>query len=152
MRTRLTGKHRIDQLESIVDLLSDLGPCQDDLAADEDQEHDLRLDHTVDETREEFRLIRAEMVMAASKPFESNRELDVARANDVLDFKVRELCVEPKLLNNPSVFTRRQLRVVFRLGTSDDHLARGKDQSCSLRFTDAHDDGRETLERVFSTK
>ena len=152
MRTRLTGKHRIDQLEGIVDLLSNLGPCQDDLAADEDQKNDLRLDHTVNETREEFRLIRAEVVMAASKSFESNWELDVARANDVLDLKVRELCIEPKLLNDSSVFARRQLRVVFRLGTSDDHLARGKDQRCSLRFTDAHDDGRETLERVFSTK
>ena len=43
-------------------------------------------------------------MMTASKAFEADGEFDVARANDVLDLKVRELGVEPKLLNDPSVF------------------------------------------------
>jgi hypothetical protein len=57
-------KHRVDHFKGLVYLLSNLGASQDDLAADEDQEHDLRLDHTVDETREQLRLVGAEVVMA----------------------------------------------------------------------------------------
>jgi len=45
-------KHRVDHLESLIDFFTDFGTCQDDLAADEDQENDLRLHHSVDETRE----------------------------------------------------------------------------------------------------
>ena len=56
-QTSHTLKHRIDHLKRLIDLLAHLGPCQDDLATDEDQEHDLRLDHTVDETRKQLRLI-----------------------------------------------------------------------------------------------
>ena len=56
-RTSHTLKHRIDHLKRLINLLAHLRPCQDDLAADEDQEHDLRLDHTVDKTREQLRLI-----------------------------------------------------------------------------------------------
>lgn len=49
-------KDRVDELERLVDLLADLGTSEDDLARHEDEEHNLRLHHTVDETREEFRL------------------------------------------------------------------------------------------------
>ena len=52
-----TLKHRIDHLKCLINLLAHLGPGQDDLAADEDQEHDLGLNHTVDETRKQLRLI-----------------------------------------------------------------------------------------------
>jgi len=57
-------KHRVDHFEGLVNLLSNLGASQDNLAADEDQEHNLGLDHTIDETREQLRLVRAEVVMA----------------------------------------------------------------------------------------
>lgn len=56
-QTSHTLKHRVDHLKCLIDLLAHLGTCQDDLAADEDQEHDLRLDHTIDETRKQLRLI-----------------------------------------------------------------------------------------------
>ena len=56
-RTSHTLKHRIDHLKCLIDLLAYLRPCQDDLAADEDQEHDLRLNHTVDETGKQLRLV-----------------------------------------------------------------------------------------------
>lgn len=102
-----TCKHRVDQLESVVDLLSNLSSGQDDLAADKYQKDDFGLDHTVNETREQLWLVRAKVVMAASKTLEADGELDIARANDVLDLEIRELCVEPKLLNDPSVFPRR---------------------------------------------
>lgn len=77
-RSCLTLKHGIDHLECLVDFLANLGASEDNLAADEDQQDDLGFDHAVDETREQFRLVRAEVVMAASKAFKSDGELDVA--------------------------------------------------------------------------
>ena len=143
----LTSEHRVDQLEGLVDLLTNFGTGQDDLATDEDEQDDLRLHHAIDETREELRLVRAEVVMATSQTFETDGELDVARSDNVLDLEVGELGVEAKLLDNTSVFTRGQLRIVFRFRTSDNHLARGEDESGSLGFADTHDNGRETLDR-----
>jgi len=57
-------KHRVDHFKGLVNLFSNFRASQDNFAADEDQEHDLRLDHSVDETREQLRLVRAEVVMA----------------------------------------------------------------------------------------
>ena len=104
-----TGKHRVDHLECLVNLLSHLGASQHNLAANEDQQYDLGLHHAIDETRKEFGLVRAEVVMSAGEAFEADGKLDVARADDVLDLEVRELGVEPKLLNDPSVLARGKL-------------------------------------------
>ena len=43
-----TIQHRIDHLERLINLLSHLRTSQDNFAADEDEKHDLRLDHTID--------------------------------------------------------------------------------------------------------
>ena len=43
-----TIQHRVDHLERLVNLLSHLRTSQDDLAADEDEKHNLRFDHTID--------------------------------------------------------------------------------------------------------
>lgn len=139
------GEHGVDELECLVDLLADLGTSQDDLAGDEDQEDNLWLHHAVDETREELRLVGAEHVVTASKAFETDRELDVTRADNVLDLEVGELCVEAELLDDTSVLARGKLAVILGLGTGDDHLARGEDQGGRLGLTDTHDDGGETL-------
>ena len=139
------GEHRVDEFERLVDFLTDLGTGQDTLAGDEDQEDNLGLHHSVDETREEFGLVRAEHVVTACQAFETDRELDVARADDVLDLEVRELRVEAKLLDDTSVLAAGKLAVVFGLGTSDDHLAGGEDQGGRLGLTDTHDDGGKTL-------
>jgi hypothetical protein len=72
----------------LVDFLADLCSGKDNLARDEDEEDDPRLHHTIDETREQFRLIRRESVMARCKTLETNGEADVARADNVLDLKV----------------------------------------------------------------
>ena len=90
VRSRLAEvrEHRVDQLKRLVDLLTDLGTSEDYLARDEDEQDDLRLHHTIDETGEEFRLVGAEHVMAASKTLQSDGELDVARANNVLNLEV----------------------------------------------------------------
>jgi len=57
-------KHRVDHFECLVDLFADLGTSQDNLATNKDQEHNLRLDHSINKTREQLRLVRAEVVMA----------------------------------------------------------------------------------------
>lgn len=141
----LTREHRIDQLESRINLLTHFGASQNDLTTDEDQEHNLGLHHAVDQTREEFRLVGAEMVVTRGQTLQTDGELDIAGADDVLDLEVRELGVETKLLDDTRVLAGCQLGVILRLGTSDDHLAGGEDQSGGLGLTDTHDDGGETL-------
>jgi hypothetical protein len=142
-----TREHRIDQLESLINLLTHFGASQNNLTADEDQEHNLGLYHAIDETREQLRLVGAEVVMLGGQTLETDRELDVAAADDVLDLEVRELGVETELLDDTSVLAGSKLGVILRLGTGDDHLARGEDQSGGLGLTDTHDDGGKTLGR-----
>jgi hypothetical protein len=138
-------KYRVDQLESLVDLLADFSTSQDNLATDEDQENDLGLHHAIDQTREQLRLVGTEVVVTRGQPLQTDGELDVARADDVLDLEIGKLGVETKLLDNTRILARSQLRIILGLGTSDDHLARGEDKSGGLRFTDTHDHGSKTL-------
>jgi hypothetical protein len=51
----LTCQHVVDLVECLVDLGPNLGTGQDDLARHEDQENHFRLDHSVDETREQLK-------------------------------------------------------------------------------------------------
>jgi hypothetical protein len=76
----------------LVDLLTNFGTSEDNLAADEDEQDNFGLHHAVDETGEEFRLVRRESVMARCKTLQANGELDIARANDVLDLEVLLQC------------------------------------------------------------
>lgn len=78
----------------MVNLVADLGAREYDFAAHEDQENDLGLDHAVNETGEQLRLVRTEVVMARSQTLEADGELDITRTNNVLDFEVREFGVE----------------------------------------------------------
>ena len=52
--------------------------------------------------------------MTRRKALQTNRKLDIARADNVLDLEVREFGVEAKLLDDSCVFTRRQARVLGR--------------------------------------
>lgn len=52
------GEHRVDELEGLVDLFADLCSRKNDLAGDEDEKHNLRLHHAVDQTREKLGLVR----------------------------------------------------------------------------------------------
>ena len=119
----LTRKRRVDRFEGLVDLLTDFGTSKDDLAAYEDQQHNLWLDHSVDETWEQLRLVGAEVMMLGRKTLQTDGELDVTRANDVLNLEVGELGTEAEFLDDPSILARSELRIIFRLCTSDDHLA-----------------------------
>jgi hypothetical protein len=98
-------KHRIDHFEGLINLFTDFRTGQDNFAANEDQENDLGLDHSIDQTREQLRFVRTEVVMARCKTLQADRELDVARANDVLDLEVRELCVEAELLDDARILS-----------------------------------------------
>lgn len=90
-------------------------------------------------------LITAELAVAVRKSLQSNGELDVTTANNVLDFELGKLGVETKFLDDAGVLARCQPRVVFRLRARDDHLSRRKDQGSSLGITNSHDDCSETL-------
>ena len=89
--------------------------------------------------------VAAELSVAVRQALKTNGELDVAAADDVLDLELGELRVEAKLLNDTCVLARRKARVVLRLGTGDDHLARREDEGSGLGVANTHDDGRETL-------
>ena len=52
------------------------------------------------------------MVMTRRKALQTDRELDIARADNVLDLEVREFGVKAKLLDDSCVFTRRKARVL----------------------------------------
>ena len=47
MDSRHTVQHWVDHLESLVDLLSNFRTSQDNLATDENEKHNLRLDHAI---------------------------------------------------------------------------------------------------------
>lgn len=140
-----TLKHRVDHLKRLIDLLAHLRSGQDNLARDEDKQDNLRLDHAIDETREQFWLIGAEVVVLGRQTLETDWELDVTRADNVLDLEVGELGIESQLLDDARVLARGKLAVVLRLGAGNDHLARGEDQCSSLWLTNAHDNSRKTL-------
>ena len=84
-------------------------------------------------------------MMLGSKTFQSNRKLDVTRADNVLDLKIGELGIESQLLDDASVFPRCQFRIILRLRTSNYHFARGKDECGGFWIANAHNDSSETL-------
>lgn len=98
-----TLENRINIVESIVDLLPHLGTGQDHFAGHENQQHNARLYHTIDQTGKQFRLVRTELAVQQNETLQSNRELDVTTADHILDFEVEEFCLyfeeEPGLLN-----------------------------------------------------
>lgn len=98
-------QHRVNHLKSLVNFFSDLRTSQDNLATDEDEKHNLGLDHAVNKTREQLRLVRAEIVMARSQTLQTDRKLNVARSNNVLDLEICELGVEAELLNDTSILS-----------------------------------------------
>jgi len=87
-------------------------------------------------------------MMLGSKTLQSNRELNVAGTNNVLNLEVSKLGIETKLLNDSGIFSRGQLRVILRLSTSHDHLAGGEDKCGGLWLSNSHDDSGESLWKV----
>lgn len=56
-------QNRIDILEAFVNIASGLGPSKNDLAVHKDEQNHPGLDHSIDETRKEFRFIGTELLM-----------------------------------------------------------------------------------------
>ena len=83
--------------------------------------------------------------MRVSQALEADWELDITRADDVLDLELGKLGFEAELLDDACVFATGETRVVLGLGTGDDHLAACKDECGGLGLANAHDDGSETL-------
>jgi hypothetical protein len=63
-------------------------------------------------------------------------ELDVTTADNVLNFEFRELGFESELLEDPRIFSRGKTRILFRLDTRDDRLARREDEGSGLWVAD----------------
>jgi hypothetical protein len=77
-------------------------------------------------------LVGAELTVAICQPLQANGKLDITTADGVLNLELGELCVKAELLDNPRVLSRGEMRVILRLGTSDDHLSRGEDEGSHL--------------------
>ena len=107
--------------------------------------YDVSKGHNTNSEYTHLRFVRAELSVAVRQTLETDGELDVTRADDVLDLELRELGVEAELLHDTRVLARRQTRVIFRLCTGDDHLARSEDECGGFGITNTHDHGRETL-------
>lgn len=105
-------------------------------------------------------------MMARGQTLETDGELDVAGANNVLDLEIRKLCVETwggllamcpdpndtpqtslltQLLDDPGILAASKFRIILRLGASHNHLSTGKDQGSRLGLTDTHDNSGESL-------
>ncbi|KAJ8607727.1 hypothetical protein MRB53_040115 [Persea americana] len=67
-RAALTRQDRNHDLESLINLLAHLRTRKDNLAADEDEEHNLRLHHAIDQAREQLGLVGAEVVVTTGHP------------------------------------------------------------------------------------
>lgn len=105
-------------------------------------------------------------MVARSQTLQTDGELDIARADNVLDLEVRELGVEAcdvfvsemlstsllleqlsltKLLNDPGILAASKLGVILRLSASNDHLSAGENEGGCLGLTNTHDDSGESL-------
>ncbi len=118
----------MDVVEGFVDVLPDFGPGQDHFARDEDQQHDPRFDHSVDEAREQLGLVGTKLPMGKHKSFQSNWKLHVARADHILDLEVFEFGGKAELLDDSGVFSSGQSTVLFTLGSCAHHLPRAKNK------------------------
>mmetsp|Transcript_24259 Transcript_24259/g.54551 ORF Transcript_24259/g.54551 Transcript_24259/m.54551 type:complete len:233 (-) Transcript_24259:38-736(-) len=129
----------VNRSEGNVDVPLVLGPGQDDLPGHEDEQHNLRHQHAIDEAREQLGLVAAIVLMGIRKLLQTNGEAHIARSNNVLDLELSELRAESELLNDASKLPRRQPCALLALRSCADHLSRGKNQRCCLGLSDSHD-------------
>mmetsp|Transcript_16899 Transcript_16899/g.34227 ORF Transcript_16899/g.34227 Transcript_16899/m.34227 type:complete len:248 (-) Transcript_16899:122-865(-) len=141
-------QHGVDLLERSVDLLARLAARQHHLARDENEQDDLGLHHSVYQPGEELRFVARVVAVLVGETLEADRELDIARADHVLDLPVGEARGEVELLDDASVSARPQSRVCLALRASHHHLAAFEDERRRLGFTDPHDHGSKPLRVV----
>lgn len=101
-------QHGVYCVERGINLFSDLGTSQHYLPRDEDEQHDFRFDHAVDETREQLWLVTTELPVAVCKTLQPNGELDITATNNILNLELGKLGIKAKLLHDTRVLARRQ--------------------------------------------
>lgn len=137
-------------LESFVDVFFVLGSSEHYLATGEYQQNNFGSLHSVDEAGEDLRFVGAELVVVAGEAFKTDGELHIARADNVLDFEVLHVHVEPYFPDGFRVLLRSISTQLLGLGSGADHLAGSEDQGSGLRLSDSHDDSCESLGVVLS--
>jgi hypothetical protein len=71
------SENRINILKRGRDLGAILCACQDNLSGHEDQENNLGEHHSIDQTREEFWLVAAELAVCECQAFQTNRKANI---------------------------------------------------------------------------
>ena len=163
---------RPDVSVGFVDLLSAFGACQHYFATRKDEQHDLRILHFEDESREQFRLIvtSCELVLLFLERFKLNAKANVTAGNYILDLEISHLhsqhqglallrsCLLCAILRPTIQHLLNSLLEDFaslhctmlRFRPSNHHLTLRENKSRSLRFSYAHDDSRELAWIVLS--
>ena len=141
-----------DLLVGRVDLLTHFGASKNDFTTREDQKHDFGVGHPENETGEDFRVVATLDLLVlrlSMQRLEFDFEAYVMRTHDILNGEIGQLDVSvANLLQLLSIVLCCRVAVTFRLSSGTDHLARAEDESCGLRFTDAHDGSGESLRLV----
>lgn len=65
--------------------------------------------------------------MTVRQPFKTDRKLDIARPDNVLDLEILELRIKAELLDDAGVFPCSQFRIILALCTRHHHFARSED-------------------------
>jgi len=133
-------------IESAIDIINSSGAGQNDSTARKDQCHTFGVNHSVDQGREQLGLIGAEHLMfGVEEPFQSDGEFDIHGGQQVDNLEISELNVEIQVLEDLGELSHSQFSVIHGLGTHANHFSRSVDQSGSLRVSQPHNDGRESL-------
>lgn len=115
----------------------------------------------------------AKLAVGKHETFQADRKLHITAPNHVLYFEIKKFCLwrtkertfnqiwnrelaavedthrKSKFLNNSSVLSGSQPRILFTLRSCTHHFARTENKGRSSRFTNSHDDCCETLGVVF---
>lgn len=76
------------------------------------------------------------------------RKFYISWSDNVLDFKLLELHLVVKFLNDSCIFTCSLSRCTFILRSSDDHFPRREDQRCCFGFSYPYNHSCETLWKI----
>jgi len=145
---RLTLKFAEDgfnEVEGFVQLLPGFGPRKHYFATDEDQHDEFRLGQPINQPREKLWVVLTKAVVLVGEAFQTDRELQVARRNDILNLKVTELNCVPDLFDGLRIQLGGLPTDIFTLRPRAHHFPRPEDQCRRLRLPDPHDTRGEPL-------
>lgn len=143
-----------NSMVGVIDFLSSFCSSQYNLAACKDQQDNLGLVHSEDETWEELRLVTAifltRLYCLAQQSLKLNCETNVMRANYILNGKISEShFFVANLLQLLCICLRCQFAICFRLCSSAHHLSGREYKSRCLWISNTHDGCSKPLRFVF---